>query len=183
MTDLLVITFQHDVFTTVCLIICYRTTHVYGSNMFTEVLSQAAASKRILLLLVTLMIVGVFLFMCSYKNEQPHAQKLPHILPFQGYVFALDYYDQHTNGLYRLLSLQCWAGSMNMLVVEPFLLKTTFGVGDAMLENQNSRLHYASVIFMTLTTGIGMFKKLILLLENMLLLFLGRNFCRKHLIN
>ncbi len=44
-----------------------------------------------------------------------------------GYVVAVSFMDEQTSALGRLLSLQCWAGSLGpgMSVVEPFLLKTS----------------------------------------------------------
>lgn len=45
--------------------------------------------------------------------------------PSGGYVLAYDYWEQLTSATRNLWSLQCWAGQLNMSVVEPFV-KTSY---------------------------------------------------------
>ena len=44
-----------------------------------------------------------------------------------GHVIAVTFWDQQTFSVGRLLSLQCWAGHHDMLVVEPFMINSKFG--------------------------------------------------------
>ena len=45
-----------------------------------------------------------------------------------GYVLALSYWDQQTTAFRNLLSLQCWARQVELVVVEPFIIGSDLGM-------------------------------------------------------
>ena len=63
----------------------------------------------------------------------------------KSYVLSVSYYDQHTNGLYRLLSLQCWASTVNLTVVEPFIPETVLGLGKVPKYQNKWPLHFSDI--------------------------------------
>ena len=112
-----------------------------------------STTRSYLLPVLILLMVALFVGLYGYQNV--HSQRFHHIpAPLQmnakkvvlrehnsqrpllknsskSYVLSLSYFDEHTNGLYRLLSLQCWAGHLehlNVSVVEPFVVGTKFGL-------------------------------------------------------
>ncbi len=52
-----------------------------------------------------------------------------------GYVLALKNWEQLTSGSANLMSLQCWAATVNMVVVEYFMESSSYGVPDSLLAN------------------------------------------------
>ena len=72
------------------------------------------------------------------------ATKSSHIKKPGGYVLALSYWDQQTSALRNLLSLQCWATKLNLVVVEPFIVGSNFG---AQVVKQNNHSDEMEVRF------------------------------------
>jgi len=56
----------------------------------------------------------------------------------RGYVLALSYSDQQTSALRNLLSLQCWAAQLELVVVEPFIIGSEFGMQVVVEQNNHS---------------------------------------------
>ncbi len=52
-----------------------------------------------------------------------------------GYVLVLKNWEQLTSGTGNLMSLQCWAATMNMVVVEYFMKSSMYGVPDSLIAN------------------------------------------------
>lgn len=55
-----------------------------------------------------------------------------------GYVLALRDWEQQTAGSANLMSLQCWAATLNMVVVESFIPRSLFGVPHELLVNAST---------------------------------------------
>lgn len=97
----------------------------------------------------TLLCLSLFIFFLlsvqplQYTSEGQRARRA--LDPPQGYVLSLQYADQHSNALYRLLSLQCWAGGLNMSVVEPFVTGTGLGLAKPSGNTNQSPLLLSSV--------------------------------------
>ena len=57
-----------------------------------------------------------------------------------GYVLALSYWDQQTSALRNLLSLQCWARQVELVVVEPFIIGSDFGMQVVEQNNHSDKM-------------------------------------------
>jgi len=71
----------------------------------------------------------------SVATDEKNYHKKP-----RGYVLALSYWDQQTSALRNLLSLQCWARQVELVVVEPFIIGSDFGMQVVEQNNHSDKM-------------------------------------------
>ena len=91
------------------------------------------AALLILALKTGFVIVG-FKSEARWRREivKPKEQRTPMVGP--GYVLSYRFWDQ-TSGVVNVMSLQCWAATMNMTVPEHFLIGAEIGLPQSLVEN------------------------------------------------
>ncbi len=57
----------------------------------------------------------------------------------RGYIMVMKNWEQQTAGSASLMSLQCWAASINMVVVELFMETSQYGIPDELLANATAK--------------------------------------------
>ena len=108
----------------------------------------------LLMLIVILLAANTILFLITPKLSpflQTHYKPLSrsriqhfHQSQYGGFVLATSYYDEMTSATRRLFRLQGWAAKFNITVVEPFILRSTFGLSeDAARKNSGSNKNFA----------------------------------------
>ena len=75
-------------------------------------------------------------------TQQPVVPK-----PARGYALAQDYWEQQTSGSRNLQNLQCWAGQLNLSVVEPFIVNSVLQtpLSNTHMKHDSEMLHFSDL--------------------------------------
>ena len=64
----------------------------------------------------------------SFQHDSGEATLSTEKKASKGFIFALGFGDQMTGSCMNLVSLQCWAHELSLSVLEPFVVRTRFGI-------------------------------------------------------
>ena len=88
------------------------------------------------------LVIGAYVY-AGFGSVKPYRSHgfLPNINDrSRGYVLGLHFSDQMTGSITNVLSLQCWARQLGLLVVEPFAVTSWLGASLEIKEEDNVRL-------------------------------------------